>query len=250
MQAVILAAGMGMRLRPLTRRVPKGLLEVGGKALLTRSLESLGASGLERAVIVVGYMGETIRRHLGERLAGVSLRYVDNPRFEATGSMYSLSLARSLLDGPILLLESDLLYEQRAVETMIARTGEDAILIAELLGAGDDVYVCTDQAGRVIALGKELAEEDKTRAAGCLVGISTFSPLFLEEVMAQAEREYAAGLLNRHYEECVLAASLQGRPVKAVHCPDLRWTEIDTLADLERARTEVYPAIVAAEGRP
>lgn len=247
MQAVILAAGMGMRLRPLTQRVPKGLLEVGGKALLARSLESLGASGVNEAVVVVGFMGETIRRQFGERLAGVSLRYLDNPRFETTGSMYSLSLARPWLDGPILLLESDLLYERRAIETMIARKGEDAILIADLLGAGDDVYVCTDQAGRVLTLGKELAVEDKARAAGCLVGISTFSPLFMEEVMAQAEREYTAGLLNRHYEECVLAASLQGRPVKAVHCPNLRWTEIDTLADLERARTEVYPAIAAAE---
>lgn len=249
MQAVILAAGMGVRLRPLTQRVPKGLLEVGGKALLTRSLESLGASGVDEAVVVVGFMGGTIRRHLGDCLAGMSLRYVDNPRFEATGSMYSLSLARPLLDGPILLLESDLLYERRAVETMVARTGEDTILIADLLGSGDDVYVCTDRTGRITALGKELASEDRDRAAGCLVGISTFTPPFLEEVMAQAEREYAAGLLNRHYEECVLAASLQGRPVKAVHCPDLRWTEIDTPADLERARTEVYPAIAAAERR-
>jgi 2-aminoethylphosphonate-pyruvate transaminase len=245
-QAVILAAGMGIRLRPLTQRVPKGLLEVGGKALLARSLESLGACGVDRAVVVVGFMGDAIRRQLGEGLAGVSLHYVDNPRFAATGSMYSLSLARPLLDGPILLLESDLLYERRAVETMVARTGEDAILIADLLGTGDDVYVCTDRTGRVTALGKELAAEEKSRAVGCLVGISTFSPPFLDEVMAQAEREYAAGLLNRHYEECVLAASLRGRPFTAVHCPDLRWTEIDTPADLERARTEVYPAIAAA----
>ncbi len=243
MKAVILAAGQGTRLRPLTDALPKCLLTVGGQTLLERSLDNLKARAVEQVVIVVGFCGDQIRRQIGPAYRGMHITYVDNDAYARTGSMSSLSCAREVLQDEILLLESDLLYDGWALDRLLEAGHSDAILIAALTGSGDDVFVCADDKCRVTCLGKVLPQTYTGRLAGCLVGISRLSRKFLDGLFAQAEQDYGQGALLYHYEECVLAASRSHTPVYAVFADNLAWTEIDTPGDLQRAKTEVYPRL-------
>src|SRR5262245_62097496 len=149
MRSVIVAAGMGIRLGDVTKKLPKGLIEFGDKALLERSLDAVAAYGFRRVVIVVGFEGERIRRRIGFWYAGMEIVYAENPDFARSGSMYSLSQAEDLLDEDILLLESDLLYDHRAIGVLLEAGRRDAILIADPLNSGDDVYVCADSQQRI-----------------------------------------------------------------------------------------------------
>ena len=243
MKAVILAAGAGVRLRPMTVKIPKALIEIGGQTLIERSLDQLQACGLKDIYIVTGYLGGLIRQKIGYTYKGLNIVYVDNPNYAHTGSMYSLSQLQPMLDDDIVLLESDLLYEDRALRLIIDSRFDDAILIADLLNEGDDVYVSANENNQVIYLGKVLLEVYRPLVTGCLVGISKYSFSFMQQLFATAKEDYASGHLTAHYEECVLHTSRRHKPVYAVYAENLTWTEIDTQRDLQNARQAVYPRL-------
>jgi choline kinase len=243
MKAVILAAGRGDRLRPFTDTVPKPLIEIGGQTLLHRALDQLQANGLKDVCIVTGYLGGLIRQHTGTHYKGMRVVYADNPDYGRTGSMYSLSKLRGLLDDDIVLIESDLLFEPKALKILLEAPQNNAILTAALLNHGDDVYVCTNGNAQIICLGKILPNIYGQKVTGCLVGISKFSAHFLQQVFAFAQQDYDRGLLNYHYEDCVFRVSSGHTPVYAVHAPELIWTEIDTPQDLHNAVAAVYPRL-------
>ena len=104
MQAVILAAGIGKRMRPLTLERPKPLIEVAGKLLIEHVLDAL-PSEIDEIILVVGYKGEMIRQHLGEAYHGIPLRYVY--QWMPAGTAHSLSIARPFIKGTFLMLNAD-----------------------------------------------------------------------------------------------------------------------------------------------
>src|SRR5262245_54783732 len=149
--AVVLAAGMGMRLREVLPDRPKGLLHVGSVTPIQRSLATLYAHQVERVVLVAGYRAEAYRTFLRGRLPAVEL--VINPDYERAGSMRSLHIARDRLADDFLLLESDLLYEPRAITELLRQPHRDCILASGPTGQGDEVYAY-GTAGRLALLSK------------------------------------------------------------------------------------------------
>ncbi|MGY4363179.1 NDP-sugar pyrophosphorylase family protein [Bradyrhizobium sp. i1.7.7] len=116
-RAVILAAGMGSRLRPYTEFVPKPLVEVNGTPMLHNALHQLSELGAREATIVVGYREEAIEQSCGHRFEEVDIEYVHNPIFDRTGSAYSLWLARNtMLAGDTVFLEGDVFFEREVLE--------------------------------------------------------------------------------------------------------------------------------------
>jgi len=234
MKAVILAAGRGRRLKPLTDSLPKGLIKLEGRELLDYSLENLSRAGIKEALVVVGYLGEKIRKRFGKSFSGLSIRYAENKDYGSTGSMYSLSKTRGLVHEEIILLESDLVYEQKALEILLDSEASDAILVAPISGSGDEVFVLADKNGCLSNLGKKATGKEK--AIGELVGISRISAGLLDEIYARAEEEYSGGNRNQHYEEVILRTSRKLKfPVKCLS-GDIAWSEIDKEEDLIRAR--------------
>ena len=103
--AVILAAGMGTRLRPITETMPKCMTEVNGRPILLNALSAMNRYGIEEVTVVVGYCGRAIIDAVGERFGGISVNYLWNEIYAETNSMYSAWLARSVLEQGALLLE-------------------------------------------------------------------------------------------------------------------------------------------------
>ncbi|MBM3296208.1 MAG: phosphocholine cytidylyltransferase family protein [Candidatus Aminicenantes bacterium] len=234
--AVILAAGMGTRLRSVVGFRPKGLLPWEGGTLIGRSLGLLAGAGITRVVMAVGFESDQYRRSLEG--APIPVEYVLNPHFARTGSMHSLSLCRKKIDGDFLLLESDLLYERRALETLLGSPEPDLVLLSGPTKAGDEVFVYgTDgmiQAVSKSPLGLPLLGE--------LVGISKISRTLLGLMC----RRYASITLDPKYDyEHCLADVGRLHPVRTVKVEDLAWAEIDGPEHLERAERVVGPRLGA-----
>ena len=125
-RAVILAAGMGDRLQPLTSEMPKCLVELNGQPLLLRALSGLAEHGIREAVVVIGYKGDVVRRRVGERFAGVDVRYVEAPDYATTNNIRSLWDAREYLDEDILLLEADVAFDSAVIASLLECQGSSA----------------------------------------------------------------------------------------------------------------------------
>ena len=250
MKAVILAAGMGTRLGELTKDTPKSLLEINGRTLLERSLRNISANGIKEVIIVVGFMGDKIQEKIGNQFEGMNITYVQSKKYDSTGSMHSLYQIKDELSANegIIVLESDLLYEKKAIKTLIESSKKDAILVGPLLNSGDDVFICSNEKGHITNLGKKISLEEQQNATGALVGISKYSSDFLSLLFNKAESHFENGEDNYHYEEAVMKASNEENPIHAVSDLDLHWTEIDNEEDLERARTVVHANIQINDG--
>jgi len=245
LQAIILAAGKGTRLKAKTDKMPKAMIEIEGKPLLEYSLDALIENGLTDVILVVGFRHETITRRFGTRYHGLKIRYVLNDNYAVSGSMYSLALVKDIIEDEILLMESDLLYESRAISLLLEGGHPNCILVTGLSGSGDEVYICTNDQQEITELGKNISESSKKNAIGELAGISKFQHNFLELVFCKAQEDFRNGKLNYHYEECVYRTSKQTAPIHAVADKDLAWIEIDTAEDLQKARELIYPLIQA-----
>ena len=149
MKGVILAAGISSRLRPLTDRVPKCLLELGEKTILGLTLENLIANGVGDIVIVTGYREDQIRRFVRAAFPALHAEFVTNERYETTNNSYSLWLTeRAVGDEGIVLLDSDIVFDRRIIG-LLTRSGHDnALALARGPALGEDCLLYTSPSPR------------------------------------------------------------------------------------------------------
>ena len=237
-RAVILAAGRGTRLAGELTDRPKGFIRIGAQPIVEESIDRLLATGIREVIVVTGHLAAHYEE-LAARRAG-SVRTVHNERFAESGSMYSLYCARELVPGPFLLLESDLVYEPRALSTLLAGPHEDAILLSGPTGAGDEIYVAT-QGGMLTGMSKRRAELVGD-IAGELVGITRVSAGLFALMCRIAGAAFRRTLMFDYETDCLVAAGRE-RPIACPLVADLLWGEIDDSSHLERVRRRVYPEL-------
>ena len=241
---VILAAGQGTRLRGIVEDYPKGFLKLGEQPIIAESIERLIAADIDDIVIVTGYQAGHYES-LARRYGGI-VRTVHNAKFADSGSMYSLYCARNHIQPPFLLLESDLVYESRALNVLMEHPSQDAILIAGPSHAGDEVYVET-KGECLLGMSKDLAELGDG-VAGELVGISKISGALFKLMVEISEPTFEQSLQFDYETDCLVAAG-RHTPIACPLVEDLLWAEIDDPSHLARAKSTVYPAICAMESR-
>lgn len=234
-RAIILAAGSGSRLRPFTDDRPKCLLEVGGRTLIDHQLSALSRCGITDVVVVVGYRGDRIRRHLGNRI-----RYVMNERYQTTNSLYSLWLASPELDAGALILNSDVFAPATLFENLLVSPAADAILVerGESFEA-EDMKVMLNGL-YVVDFGKDLPR-DRTHAHN--VGVAKFSAAGAARLAGCLDELVAAGH-EGDWAPRAFREFASRWPLTAVATDGLPWIEIDYPADLMRARNEIEPAML------
>ena len=146
MQAIILAAGMGKRLKELTQDNTKCMVKVNGVRLIDRVLGQLAKLGLKRTVIVTGYEGAKLRKHVGRKWEGMKIDYVDNPIYDKTNNIYSLALAADeLVKDDTLLLESDLIFEDSIFTKMLADPHQNVVCVDAYKSWMDGTCVTIDE---------------------------------------------------------------------------------------------------------
>lgn len=238
--AVILAAGMGTRLKALGREAPKGFLRLGEKPIIEESVDKLIAAGIDNIVLVTGHLSGMYDDFATRK--GGAVKTVRNDVYAESGSLYSLYTAGALLDPGegFLLLESDLIYEKRALSLLIEDPRDDVILLSGRTDSGDEVYVETKN-GNLVAMAKDRSRLG-SGVEGELVGVSKISADLFAALSETAERLFATSLKVEY--ETGLTETAKSRPIPCHLVPDLAWAEIDDENHLSRAREIVYPRIM------
>jgi choline kinase len=227
---LILAAGCGSRLGTLS---PKCLAEVGGRSLLRIQLDALREAGIDDITVVVGYRHEEIRA-----AAFGEVTFVQNDRFAETNSMYSFHLARSAVEGDVVVLNSDVVFPSELLNRVLDVGGS---ALAFDSGSGDDeehMKVRLD-GGRLVAMSKDLPP---AATDGENVGL-----VHLSAPAARASFAAAGALVDAGHQLGWLAQAVTAvadtHPISGVDIAGLPWVEIDFPDDLEAARSEIWPSI-------
>jgi choline kinase len=239
MRAIVLVAGVGWRLKPHTETTPKCLMEVGGKSLLSRYLETFAALGLSETVLVVGYLKEQIMAEAARAAADVEVRFAVNEQF-TRGNILSLWQARHEFDDDILIMDGDVLFPRELLARVIASPHANAIAVDERFqDTGEEQKViCED--GWVVEVTKKISGD--TRVRGEAVGILRLSADAAEILRGILEEFIETGKDSLEYEDAFreLAAEV---PIGLVEIGDLPWIEIDFEEDLARACEDVLPEV-------
>lgn len=245
--AVILAAGLGSRLGDMGKAKPKGFIQLGQQPIIHESLQRLRLAGVERVIIVTGHLADDYKQLAREFNGFVQL--IHNPLYADSGSMYSLALAKGSIEEDFLLLESDIIYQQAALNAVQDYAAESVVLLSDTTDAGDEVYVQTRQQKSqqyLITMSKNLTDLGGD-AAGELVGISRVSLGLYAEMLVSANKAFSTSL-QVDYETDTLVDVAAERPVSCFRMDGLVWSEIDDVSHLKRAHAVVYPRIVSIDG--
>jgi choline kinase len=233
MKAVLLAAGVGSRLRPHTDRLPKALLPVAGKSILERSLQAFAELGIAEAIVVTGHLRENIEEAL--RRSPLPARAVFNPRYATANNYYSLLIAESALSGEdFVKLDADLVFLPEVLKRLLEMPGDLALALDRSVALGDEeMKILIDSAGRVLRVSKRLLPKD---CAGESIGMerigAAFSRVLFDELRA-LDRE---GLTDSYYEDAYdRLAQRGGFDLRCADVSGMRWYEIDDEKDWKEA---------------
>ncbi len=238
-RAVILAAGRGSRLQPLTADMPKCLVEIGGESLLERALQALASQGITEAVIVIGYKGEAVRESIGACFAGIDIRYVEAPDYATTNNIRSLWDARDYLDQDLLLLESDIAFDPAVIAALLEQSGS-SIAVAPYDPVLSGTVVRRDCHGRVTSFTLGADQDKQFNLTGTFKTVNIYllrEDLLRNQIRPRLCRAIEAGRMQDYYEsifrDCVADASLVD--LAAVDVSASRWCEIDNDRDRDAA---------------
>jgi choline kinase len=243
MNIVILAAGMGNRLRPFTDEHPKCLLTFGGKSLLQRHLEMLDGIGVGKITIVVGHLRDQVEAEVKRVGLQRQIDLVYNPLFRL-GSGLSLLQAESGLCLPAIIMDADLLLCREIVTSLFSSSAPNCLLADErLIDTGEEVKVLVRSGGTVCELGKQVHRGGSV--VGESVGLYKFSPEAGQTLLGMLKRGVAENP-GVEYEK-IIDSVLDRIQMHYVPVGQLPWIEIDFPNDVERARKEIWPLISIRE---
>ena len=239
MQAIILAAGMGRRLGDYTKNNTKCMVPVNGVRLIDRLLGQLEQLNLSRIIIVVGYKGKELREHLETSPKKVSIEFYENPIYDKTNNIYSLSLVKNkMMEDDTLLIESDLIVEDNLFQMILGNPYPNLALVAKYETWMDGTMVRIDSDNNIVNFipkkAFNYADVDKYYKT---VNIYKFSRDFAKHKYVPFLEAYCAALGNNEYYEQVLRVItlIDHADLKALPIGNAKWYEIDDKQDLDIA---------------
>lgn len=245
MQAVILAAGMGKRLKELTQNNTKCMIKVNGVTLIERMLHQIERHQLSRIIIVVGYEGQKLIDYISTLNIQTPIVYVNNPIYDKTNNIYSLALAKDwLCKDDTLLFESDLIFEDSVLDALVSDPRDTLALVDKYESWMD---------GTCVKLGEDDSIEDfvpgskfkfnEIKEYYKTVNIYKFSKHFSETHYVPFLNAYQTALgQNEYYEQVLRVITMLDDPeIKAKRLEGQRWYEIDDIQDLDIAESIFTP---------
>ena len=232
MKTVILAAGAGSRLKPLTDHMPKCLLKVGVKCILEMTIENLLATNNSEIIIVTGYLENKIREFIRERFPYLQITYIYNKLYASTNNIYSLWLAKDeVLGNDMMMLDSDIVFDERIISKLQNSGYKNCLALKRHEVHDEEIKVKTDAHGCVIEIGKEV---NVSQAEGESIGIEIFGIEALTELYFILDRKVVTEKeVNQFYEAAF--QELSDNKLFIVDTTEYFCMEIDTEEDLKIA---------------
>lgn len=241
MQAIILAAGMGKRLRSYTKNATKCMVPVNGKTLIEYTIEALVDNKIDRLVVVVGYKGQLLKDFISSKfnaqnLKGMKIEYIENPVYDSTNNIYSLYLAcGEMTKDDTILLESDLIFKPSIIRELIESRDKDLAVVSPFEPWMDGTCTELDENNYITnILDKAHFNWDNTHSYFKTVNIYKFSKEFTTQYYIPFLEAYQKAFgKNEYYEQVLKVLSfLSASVLKGLIVNPDDWYEIDDPADL------------------
>ena len=241
MKAIILAAGMGSRLKALTKDNPKCMVKVNGETLIERVLSQLDKCNLEEIILVLGYKKEVLKEYINNLKIKTKVSYIDNDIYDKTNNIYSLYMAKEeMLKNDILLLESDLIFDDSILKNLTADSNKNMAVIASYEPWMDGTCVKLDSENNIIDfVTSKKFDFNNTKDLYKTVNVYKFSKEFNKCYIKFLEAYLSSNGENQYYETVletminVLPNELKGFVLN----DNQKWYEIDDKQDLDNAES-------------
>ena len=234
--AVILAAGVGRRLGDISKQIPKGFLQLGEKPIIEESIDKLLSLNIEKIIIITGHLS-----HFYDDLTKTykCIQTIKNPHYDQSGTLFSLFCAQKNIEGDFILLESDLIYESRAIEEIVNHPWQDVILVSGFTGMGGEVLV---EAKDNFLINMSKDKRNLSNVIGEFVGISKISTESFQEMFRLTEKKISS-TLQLDYETDGYVMLSKERSIFCHKVENLVWYEIDNEHHYNEAMNGVYPLL-------
>ena len=237
MQGLMLAAGMGKRLGKYTQGNTKCMLEVAGETLIERAVNALKSAGIHRLIMVVGYKSENLKNFIKQKIKDMEIIFIDNDNYDKSNNIYSLYLAKDWLEkDDTIMLESDLIFEDRMIQELVANKNKDVALVAKYEQWMDGTVVTIDSKNRITEfIEKKDFRFDRIDEYYKTVNIYKLTKEFSKnQYIPFLEAYMKAYGINEYYELALKAiAHLSRSTLKALPIGDIKWYEIDDAQDYD-----------------
>ena len=244
-RAIVLAAGNNRRLQAVTSG-PKTLLRIRNETLLDRILVACQTIGVRHVSIVIGYKGDMIAEHVAVnswRYRQLSVKTIQNDRFNELNNIYSYWLARREMDAPYLLINSDVLFDQRIFTETLKSSIQSCLVVdtSKKLGK-EEMKVVTNKSGLITDISKQI---EVHKAMGEYTGLAKFvSSEVRKSLIVRVKEILDSGRGDSFYEEAIRLVSMDRPSIMAARTNGVEWTEIDTPKDY----SDALKLRIAAEG--
>ncbi len=234
MYAIILAAGLSSRLRPLTNELPKCLLSIGEQTILERMISSLKKNNIEEIILVTGFCEEKIQLFIQNKFPAMNIHCVSNPQFATTSNSYSLWYALDYVfslknnirkENSLLLFDADIVFDEQILQSIIQEQNENAVVVVQQFQLTEEEVKVQTENNTIVHIGKDVPPAE---ASGESIGIEKFSSAVarrLYEILSA--RKYK----DKFYEESFQILIDEGIKFTATNVTDFRCIEIDTAED-------------------
>ena len=243
MKAIILAAGIASRLRPLTDNTPKCLLKIGEKCLLQRAIDNLLVNDIRDILIVTGYLEEKIKSFVKLTYPNLSVTYIHNEKYASTNNIYSLWMAKSFIEGnDMLLLDSDILFDQQIVKSLLQYKEPNCLALNKHELGEEEIKLIVDKNNKISEISKTCSIKD---AIGESIGIEKFSASLVKTLYEELDDMIIhQGLSNVFYEAAFENIIKKGANIYAVDTTSYFSMELDTVEDFNHACSRIPQSLL------
>jgi choline kinase len=234
LQAIILAAGLSKRLRPLTDSAPKCLLKIGEKTILGLTINNIFENDINDFIIVTGYRENMIKDFIAEHYPKINVTFLTNSDYKNNNNSYSLWMTREYIRGDVLLLDSDILFDSKIISKLLKSGCENCLAVnRKHILSEEEIKVLIDSANKIRHIGKEF---DPKKSFGESIGIEKFSEGFFARLGEVLNRKIVKEKnVNEFYETSFQELIDAGNDIYAVDVSEFESMEIDTPEDLKKA---------------
>jgi len=235
MKAIILAAGMGSRIRPLTDNCPKALLKIDGKTILEMMLSHIRDCGIKDVVFVLGYLQEQIKDYVSINFSDLNTQFITNEKYTETNTGFSLMLAMEAIeDENFVKFDADVVFDKEILKKLIECEHENCLCIDKNINLdAEEIKVIIDNQNRVVKASKTVNPKD---AMGESIGIEKISAETANILLAELKIMMEDKQNHQEYYEAAYERLIEANvPFNTLDITGLRWTEIDTKEDFATA---------------
>ena len=239
-KAIILCAGQGKRLAPLTENRPKCLLPVGPKSILEHILDNLEEAELEEIILVTGFKSQSVEDLVNGKRNG-RFRFVLNERFSATNTAYSLNLALRTVDSDFVLINGDVLFDKAILMELVGHPQKNCVVVDRRVALDEEEVKVIANGNKLVRIGKELNPED---CLGEAIGINKLSRETIPSLRDIFD-ELAARKEYHHFFETGIDRLVSRDFRFEIQLTERPWIEIDTIEDYYSANNDIYKKLSA-----